>query len=66
MTRDNLREKGNFGARSIQLAPVSALPSIRYRPGAMVLVVNSTGACMLGINTTGTTWKYLSKTSVLA
>ncbi len=66
MPRANLFDKGNVGASTLLLKGVSALPTIRYQPGAVVLVVNSTGTCMLGINTTGTTWKYISKTSVLA
>jgi hypothetical protein len=42
-----------------------ALPSGRRGPGCVVMVSNSTGN-LLALNTTGTTWKYLNVTSVLA
>ena len=49
----------------IQLTGISAVLSGRKGPGTMVMVGNSTGN-MLAVNTTGTTWKYLNVTSVLA
>jgi hypothetical protein len=50
---------------AIQLTATSADPSARVGPGAVKFESNSTGA-MLALNTTGTTWKYLNVTSVLA
>ena len=49
----------------ISLNSISAVLSGRKGPGHVVFVGNSTGN-MLAVNTTGTTWKYLNVTSVLA
>ena len=48
-----------------QVASLSAVLSGRKGPATIVFVGNSTGN-MLAVNTTGTTWKYLNVTSVLA
>jgi hypothetical protein len=57
--------KGVFSKQVLNLTPMAAVPSTRYGPGSLVYVTNSTGT-MVALNTTGTTWKYLNVTSVLA
>ena len=57
--------RDNKPARSLQLRVMSTVPTVRYGPGSVVMVANSTGK-MLAVNTTGTTWKYCNVTSVLA
>lgn len=52
-------------APRLRLDVVTAIPTARTGPGAVAAVSNSTGV-MLAINTTGTTWRYMAKTSVLA
>ena len=65
MPRQNASSRYNGAGRSFQFKIMTAVPSVRYGPGAVVAVVNSTGSA-LAINTTGTTWRYSSMTSVLA
>ena len=50
---------------AIRITAASAVLSGRKSPGTLMMVGNSTGN-MLAVNTTGTTWKYLNVTSVLA
>lgn len=50
---------------ALRLTAASAALSGRKGPGTLMMVGNSTGN-MLALNTTGTTWKYLNVTSVLA
>lgn len=57
--------RANQAGRNFQFKVVTAVPAIRYAPGVVVCVVNSTGSG-LAVNTTGTTWRYSSMTSVLA
>ena len=57
--------KGLFVKNVIGLKALTAVPTTRYGPGSIVFVYNSTGKT-LAVNTTGTTWKYFSQTSVLA
>lgn len=65
MPRIQSTPRDNKAARSLQLKILTTVPTIRYGPGSVVSIVNSTGSG-LAINTTGTTWKYTSMTSVLA
>ena len=65
MPRIQSTNRDNKAGRSFQVKVMTAVPTIRYAPGALVVVANSTGV-MLALNTTGTTWKYCTKTSVLA
>lgn len=50
---------------NLRLKKLTAVPSGRQSPGTICMVGNSTGN-MIACNTTGTTWKYLNVTSVLA
>ena len=52
-------------AGAVRITAASAVLSGRKAPGTLMMVGNSTGN-MLAVNTTGTTWKYLNVTSVLA
>jgi hypothetical protein len=65
MPRTQSTPRDNKAARSFQFKIVTAVPTVRYGPGATVCVVNSTGSAF-AINTTGTTWRYTSMTAVLA
>lgn len=65
MPRIQSTPRDNKAAGSLQLKVVTTVPTIRYGPGAVVMVANSTGK-MLAVNTTGTTWKYCNVTAVLA
>jgi hypothetical protein len=66
MAHSQSSPRGLWSKKSIIIPPsVSAIPTYRVEPGALLCVKNSTGAIMIAMNTTGTTWKYLSKTSVL-
>ena len=63
--RSNQQSKGLIRASGVTFIVASTIPTLRSGPGTMVFVSNSTGH-MACINTTGTTWKYLNVTSLLA
>ena len=51
-------------SKNVLLPVVSSKPSTRIGPGAIKAISNSTGKALV-INTTGTTWRYITTTSVL-
>jgi hypothetical protein len=55
--------RGLFAKDAILLPALSAIPTTRLYPGAIRVVSNSTGVAVV-LNTTATTWVYLSNTSV--
>jgi len=50
---------------AVQFTKTSVNTTARIGPGAVRFISNGTGK-MLKVNTTGTTWKYISLTSTLA
>jgi hypothetical protein len=63
MARSQNSARGIFAKDVLRLTLLAAIPTTRVEPGAIRAVSNSTGVCLV-INTTGTTWKYIQKTSV--
>lgn len=64
MAKSQNSPRGLAAKKMLFLVPtVTAIPSTRVGPGAIAAMTDGTGTILV-INTTGTTWEYVSNTSV--